>query len=175
MPSSAASSPCPSNDAEVTRNPKAHNTGLPMPADYPTWAALETLEQLCRRYQRSESTIKRWRAELGLTGRQGFDVATTGQQRRMQPPPAVSGDSTPTQRAAQWLRKVGRIGNVFRCDILLQEHKAGTWGDRYNWARRDKPDEQLPDHGAGHYMVDGHGVVSVARMIDLAREAGFDE
>jgi hypothetical protein len=170
MPSSTASSLCLPSAPVPERNPKAHHVAEPMPEGFATWAAVETVEKLAARYQRSPGKIRNWRAELGLSGRAGFDVATA-----TAPAPRVSRLPVEMmQEAANWLRKVGGIRNVFRCNIALREHVPETWGDRYNWARRkEDPSTHLPDHGAGHFMVDGFGVVTEARVLELARERGF--
>ena len=173
MLSSTSSSPSPQS-AAVVDNPKRH-WAEPPPADFNDWVAIETIPQLALRYDRGISTINGWRKAVGFTGRSGFDVAATGTRRQMQPPPSITGDDTPVRRAAQWLRKATKIGNVFSCSILLREQSAQTWGDQYNWVRRATPDRQIAEHGIGWYMVDGHGVMPEADMVELARKHGFGE
>lgn len=172
MLSSTNSSPSPQSAAV---SDKTRHFAEPPPADFGDWVAIETVPQLAARYDRSLSTIFGWRKAVGFVGRSGFDVAATGLRRQLQPPPSVTGDDTPVRRAAQWLRKAAKIGNVFPCSILLREQSAQTWGDKYNWVRRATPQHQIADHGIGWYMVDGHGVMPEESMVELARKHGFGE
>jgi len=157
-------------------NPHARRLAEPAPADFKRYGGVETIPRLAQRYGRSETTIRRWRVEHGFVGQSGFDVASTGFRRVPQNGGEQLPDDTIQKRAATWLRKEGQVGNLFRTDIEISERTAETWADRYNWRRRDgRPAHPIPGRGEGHYMVDGHGVVSEARMIELARAIGFPE
>lgn len=66
-------------------------------------------------------------------------------------------------RAAQHLRRY--LANVHRCDIKVFEHQRVTWGDLNN----------VPDHGINHYFVDGFGVITQDKLLEMARSRGFTE
>ena len=178
MPSSPASSPD-QRTILVDDQPKPpRHAAEPAPADFHKFGPVETIPRLAQRYGRSETLIRRWRAEHGFVGNSGFDIASTGFRRTGSAADAGEqlGDDTVPKRAANWLRKWGKNGNIFRTDIALTERTSETWADWYNWKRRDGPASALiPPKGEQHYMVDGHGVVPETRLIELAREKGFPE
>ena len=62
-------------------------------------------------------------------------------------------------QAAHYLRQFH--SNVFRCDILVREGK--TWGF----------ERGLPDRGRGRHFVAGAGVVTNARLVEMAQQKGF--
>lgn len=177
LSSTVSSTPASGMPVQIERHPMARNRELPPPDDFAKYGRIETVIQLESRYKRGAVVIRRWREVLGIIGPdgRGADLTSHFQLKRLDLP-VESGDATVLQRAAQWLRKKGKIGNIFQCSIEMREYSPETWADNHNWRNAEKPGfVPIPDRGVGWFKVDGHGILSADALVTLARKHGFGE
>lgn len=140
---------------ELNLTPRRVAAAVPVPDDWAEIAPKHNIAQLRHYYHVSDTVIHRWIRESGVKPLRGPNRGGIGRV-------SIERARTEIELAANHLRKTFR--NVHRADLVVSEPpKKITWGDQRG----------LDDGGAGHYYVDGVGVLANSEMLELAAKHGW--